>query len=414
MRELPPTARAAMSVRHPEPSPISRGMRCCRPERGRRASISGLLAGVTSFVPGLVSRPLIPMRARSIALVLGLVVASCSRSEAGPQTQTKVEDPPRAVTTAAVEERALPNELVLTGSLVANRQSDLAANAPGRVLATHVERGQKVSAGDIVVRLDARIAKFSAKAATAQSKLAKQQLELAGLECERADKLLASGSISRAEYDRTKTSCTTGQESLSAAQSSAALAAVQAGDSIIKAPFDGIVGERFVEIGEYVQPSTRVVSVYSVDPIRVAIAVPEVEVAQISQGQTVRFEVAALGDRTFEAEIKYVSPALRETTRDLLVEAVAPNKDALLHPGMFATVRITTGERKLPAVPETALVESDGRTLVWVVRDGRAVQQVVRPGPRADGFVGILAGLAVGDQVVLEPPPDLLDGTRVE
>jgi len=351
---------------------------------------------------------------RSFVILLALVAAGCNRSEAGPQTQTRVEDPARALSTIEVQERALPKELVLTGSLVANRQSDLAANAAGRVLETTVERGQKIAAGDIVARLDARVAKFSAKAASAQSRLAKQQLELAGLECGRADKLLASGTISRTEYDQTKTQCATGQQSLSAAQSSAALAAVQAGDSIIKAPFAGIVGERFVDVGEYVQASTRVISLFAIDPIRVSIAVPEVEVAQISQGQTVRFEVAALGDKSFEAEVKYISPALRETTRDLVVEAVAPNKDGALHPGMFATVRIVTGERKMPAVPAGALIQVDGRTLVWVVRDGRAVQQVVRPGPKASGFVGVLAGLAIGDEVVMDPPKDLVDGTRVE
>jgi multidrug efflux pump subunit AcrA (membrane-fusion protein) len=68
----------------------------------------------------------------------------------------------------------------------------------------------------------------------------------------------------------------------------------------------------------------------------------------------------------------------------------------------------------MPCVPEAALVAADGRSLAWVVRDGRAVQQVVRTGPRAGGFVGVLAGLTATDRVVLEPPKDLVDGTRVE
>src|SRR5690349_6183975 len=79
---------------------------------------------------------------RSFVILLALVAAGCNRSEAGPQTQTRVEDPARALSTIEVQERALPKELVLTGSLVANRQSDLAANAAGRVLETTVERGQ--------------------------------------------------------------------------------------------------------------------------------------------------------------------------------------------------------------------------------------------------------------------------------
>src|SRR5205085_12510107 len=118
-------------------------------------------------------------------------------------------------------------------------------------------------------------------AAKANWRVAKAQLELAKTECTRADKLLTDGAISKAEYDRTTSQCTTTLSSAAAADASAALASVQAGDSIVKAPFAGIVGERFIEVGEYVQPSTRVASLYAIDPIRLSIAVPENEVGRI-------------------------------------------------------------------------------------------------------------------------------------
>jgi membrane fusion protein, multidrug efflux system len=348
------------------------------------------------------------------ALCLTLGPVACNRSEAGEQGDVRAEDPARALPTGAVERRAMPRELVLTGTLVADRQSDLAANANGRVLSTHVERGQRVAAGEIIARLDARLAQYSAKAAAAQSKVARAQLELASLECDRADRLLETGTISKTEYDRTKSQCATSKSSVSAADSQAALASVQAGDAVVKAPFAGIIGERFVDVGEYVLPSTRVVSLFAVDPIRVSVAVPEAEVANLAVGQAVKFSVSGLGERMFDAEVKYLSPALREATRDLVVEAVAANPEGMLRPGMFATVHIATADVPVLTVPEAAIVRVEGRAMVWAAREGRAVAHFVRLGTARDGRVAILSGLAPEDIVVVEPPADLVDGAKLE
>lgn len=348
-----------------------------------------------------------------LAAVSLLLAVACDRKEPTQVVVAEVVEPVVTVMTAPVQLAPVPHELVLTGSLVADRQSELAANAAGRVLATYVERGQTVKQHDPIAKLDSRVAKFSAKAARAQSKLAREQLELAKLECDRADKLLASGTISKTEYDRTMSQCTTGRTSVSAAESNAALASVATGDSTIRAPFAGIVGERFTEVGEYVQPATRVISLYSIDPIRVSIAVPEAEANVVQQGQKVSFSVAALGDRSFEAEVRYVSPALREGTRDLLIEAVAPNPEHELHPGMFAIVRVAVGEQSLPTVPEAALRQDGARRLVWVVREGRAIEALVRTGPTKDGRVAILAGLQSDERVVVDAPAELVDGSKI-
>lgn len=354
------------------------------------------------------------LRSVLVGVLALALVDGCSRSEATAQATRATSDPVRALALVQVQARAMPKDLVLTGSLVAHRQSDLAANASGRVLSTHVERGQTIAAGTVIARLDARVAKFSASAARANSKVAKAQLELAEVECQRADRLHADGVISKAEYDKTTSQCTTTVSSAAAADATAALASVQAGDSVVKAPFTGIVGERFVEVGEYVQPSTRVASLYAIDPIRLSIAVPENDVGRIGDGQEVAFTVAALPGRSFEAKVKYVSPALREGTRDLLVEAIADNPDQVLRPGMFATVHVSIGDEELPTVPESAIVRGKVRTQVWVVREGRATPHVVRLGPSRDGNVAIISGVSLDDAVVAEPPADLVDGTRVE
>ncbi len=358
-----------------------------------------------------------PRPSFSILLCLALATA-CGRSAAREQLDLEArDDPGRALSTVSASERGMPQELPLVGTLVADRQSDLAANAAGRVLVTTVERGQEIKAGDVVVRLDARLAKFSAKAAAANSKAAQAQLALAGLECERADKLLQSGTISKTEYDRTMSQCETTRSSVSAAQSNAALASAQAGDTVVKAPFAGIVGERFVDVGEYVQPATRVISLYAIDPIRVSFPVAERDVGRISVGQAVTFTVSALPGQEFRGEVRYIGAALRESTRDLVVEAVAANAARSLRPGMFASIRVAIGETKQIAVPTSALLRSaddSDHARVWVVRSGRAVAQVVRTGPEFDGYTAIITGVSAGEAVVVDPPADLVDGTRVE
>lgn len=351
-------------------------------------------------------------RIAGVGLVLAL--AACGQSAAGEQGDVRQADPSRALATVGVVKQGMPSDLVMTGTLVADRQSDLAANASGRVLSTLVERGQRVAAGEVIMRLDARLAQFSAKAAKAQSKVAKAQLELAALECGRVDRLLASGTISQAEYDRTKSQCASSQSSVSAADSQAALASVQAGDSVVKAPFAGVVAERYIDVGEYVLPQTRVISLVSVDPVRVQLAVPEAEVAKVKRGQTVAFEVAGFDGKVFTAQVEYLSPSLRETTRDLLVEAVAANPDGELKPGMFATVRLGTGDVDRLVVPQSAIDELDGRPIVWAVREGRAIVQFVRTGVTRGDRVVVLSGLDETDTVVADPPEDLVDGTRLE
>jgi len=139
--------------------------------------------------------------------VLSLSLAfGCNRSEATDEVTAPVEEAVVSVSTVAVQLHPVPRELVLTGNVVADRQSDLAANAAGRVLSTHVERGQTVKAGDLIAKLDARQAKLSAKAAKAQSKVAREQLQLAqdryrlgsGTALEVAD---AQNAVTRAEVD---------------------------------------------------------------------------------------------------------------------------------------------------------------------------------------------------------------------
>jgi membrane fusion protein (multidrug efflux system) len=109
----------------------------------------------------------------------------------------------------------------------------------------------------------------------------------------------------------------------------------------------------------------------------------------------------------------YLSPALRPTTRDLVVEARAANADAALRPGMFATVDLTTGEEELPTVPADAIVSDGSTRRLFLVRDAHAFELVVRTGVSKDGRVSLLEPLDNTARVIRKPPPGLRDGAAV-
>lgn len=352
------------------------------------------------------------LAALSLSCALLGILPGCDRpANANPDAGTEL--PPATVKSAAVTEIEVPITLRLSGTLRGNRETDLAANATGRVLATQVERGAAVTPGQVLARLDVRAASLSAVEARAQAASAQAQESQAKAECSRYDQLKAKGAISDLEYDRAMSQCRTLPLSAEAASARARLAAQNVGDGIIRAPFAGVVTERQIEVGQYVRQDTRVVTLVSLDPLRLELAVPESEVSKVKVDAEVRFTVAAFPGKQYQGKIRFVSGALRSTTRDLVVEAVVQNPDKTLLPGMFADVELTTGRRKLPGVPKAALQLREGQAHAFAVVGGRLEERLLSLGPEAGDRVSVLKGAAVGDQMALPPFENLSNGQRV-
>jgi len=347
-----------------------------------------------------------------------IVSAGCQRSarEAATNPSEEAASPPLHVQTAPVSEQPMPEYLTLTGSLHAHQQSDIAADASGKILQTLVERGQRVKRGQVLVTLDARAASLGAEAASAQAKLAQSQLEQAQRECSRVKHLLETGAISQADFDRQTAQCTANQWSATAAEAQQASATKLLGDTSIRAPFDGVIGERMVDVGQYVDRSTRVASIYESDPLRLTITVPEASLAAVHEGMPVTFTVASFGpEKNFVGTVKYISPNVRESTRDLVVEAMVPNPDGQLRPGMFCVARLELGDRPKPVVDAKAVVRDDTAARVFVVGPDKQIQErLVQLGETRQDLVAVLSGVTMGESVILQPGPNVRDGARVE
>jgi membrane fusion protein, multidrug efflux system len=350
--------------------------------------------------------------------ILFLSLASaCQHAEdssASPAGREAVAAPVH-VQTATVSEQPMPEYLTLTGSLHASRQSDIAADASGKVVQALVECGQTVKGGQVIATLDARSATLSAAAAQAQSRLAQEQLEQAQRECGRVKHLLETAAISQAEFDRQTSQCTAQQWSATAAEAQQQSATKLLGDTRIRAPFDGIIGERMVNVGQYVEPSTRVASIYEADPLRLELTIPEADLASIREGVAVSFSVTAFGEEKFTGAIRFISPNVRESSRDLVAEAVVANPDGRLRPGMFAVAKLQLGEKLRPVVAARALARDDTASRVFVVgAENRVEERLVRLGETKEDMVAVLSGVHAGENVVLEPGSNVRDGARVE
>jgi len=351
------------------------------------------------------------VRLVGMAFFLAGAAVGCHSNES-----TKASKPQAArvkVDTVAVEERQMPIVLPLTGTLQANLRSELTANATGRVVKTFVERGQKIAQGATLVQLDVRSASIGLQEANASVAQAKTQLESANAECARYDALLSRGAITRQEYDKQSAACKEQKAALAVTQAKVASASLNVGDGTIRAPFAGVIAERSVSVGDYVQPSSKVATLVISDPLRLLLTVPEPRIALVKEGQSVSFSASAIPGKTFTGTVKYRSGEVRATTRDLVVEAVVPNAGGELLPGMFVNVNLVVGEGPALVIPKATVFDTGNDKSVFIVKDGRLGLRIVKLGTDLGTIVEVQAGVAKGDPVVLQPEAKMADGQLV-
>jgi membrane fusion protein, multidrug efflux system len=383
------------------------------------------------------------------AAALSASVAACGPSSGTVSAAPKPE--PLAIATAPVESRSIDRHLRVTGSLMADEQAEVSAEAAGRVIETPVERGSRVSQGTVLVRISAaetsaQLLEAEANAAQLEARLgldpgqpfdatrvpdamnAKAALDLADAEFGRIGSLLEQRVVSKSEYDQRKTQVEAARQqyqmaqnvaqqsyrSLEAARARVVLARKASADTSIRAPFAGQVAERLVSVGDYVTRGARVATVVRVDPMRIELTIPEQSVSLARVGQPVRVAVEAYPGETFGATVRYVSPSLRADQRALTVEALAANPDGRLKPGLFATALIQQPQSAAALlVPASAIETIAGTSRVYVVKGDKVEERIVTSGETVGSQVEITSGLSKGETVAAEPKGRLTDGDAV-
>lgn len=348
-------------------------------------------------------------------VALAALLPSCGKKpEAAPPP---AENPAAAVTgrTATITEREVPRFLRVTGQLIGQNDAVIAADAVGKVVETPVERGTEVKAGDMLVKLDERQARLELAEAEASLELAKARLQLARNEQERNEPLADQRAIAQADFQKLVTDTAAQEAEVASATARRDMKQKTLADSVIRAPFSGVVAERLVEPGEYVRADSPVARVVDLATLRLVLNVPETEVGALAVGQTVEFTTAAFPGRTFAGTLKFLGAAVREASRDLMVEAVVENTDGSLRPGFFCDARIGLREEKAAVVPVAALrVEGTRRRLFVIEKNNTLSERLVEVGDTREDFVEIRRGAEVGEAVLLQPGADATDGASFQ
>ena len=287
---------------------------------------------------------------------------------------------------AAAATREVRRELPLTGQLRPAQVALLRAKVAGEVMQMLVKEGDTVARGQVLARLDAaehqvrldeRMATLAANKATWENheRIRKNNEEL-----------LRKGFISQSAYDTTLANSSVAQAQVKAAEANVALARRAVDDTIIKAPWAGLIAERAVQTGDKASVDTRLLTLVDLSRMEVEAGVPASEIPGVAAGQEVAFTVEGFGARAFKGAIARINPQSVAGSRSIMVYIEVPNPDATLKGGMFAKGSLTLSRREsVTAVPLTALREERGETVVYALTEpggGKIVRITVKPGAR--------------------------------
>jgi RND family efflux transporter MFP subunit len=379
----------------------------------------------------------VQVRLNAATVLIAVLGAVFVLAGAGCGRRTTAEGPAPtpdavAVNVATVTSMEQAVTLEATGSFEAEESSDVAPDGSGRVVATPVDVGQFVKEGAVLVRLqgiDAGLRLDEARAAVSRAeanlKLAESQNTLAQSTAQRYASLQATGDVSITVADQARTSAETSVQNVNTARATVAQARAQlalaekvVADVAVLAPFSGYISQRRVSLGEYVQPSTAVVTLLKIDPLRLQLTIPGVQAGLIRIGQTVRATVDAFPEQTFTGRITAVNPAIAAESRSFRVEARVPNPDAILKPGMFAVATVDQGRTmKMMLVPARAVLEdanTNSHRVFVIDKDNKARLRVVQLAARDVGdSVRILSGIEDAERVATSNLAQLYDGLEV-
>jgi len=389
-----------------------------------------------------INRDLAPIRSRRRRrwVFWGVLLLLVAAAGAWYAVQPKIT----AVTTTSIVTTFPSQQYVVlnaTGYVVAQRKAAISSKATGRVEWLGVTEGSRVKAGDIIARIDARdvIAQNESAAANvraARAALAQAQAEEvdARAQLKRAQDLLAQKFVSaasvdtaKARADRASAAVANAQATINAAEATARNAAVQVDYTIIRAPFDGVILSKSANVGDLVTPFSNaadskgaVVSMADMSTLEVEADVSESSLAKIKVGQPAEILLDALPDTRFRGRISRMVPTIDRAKATVMTKVKFDEIDPRILPEMSAKVSFlsqdVTPEQQRPvvAVNPDAIAQRDGKSVVFVVRDGKAVVVPVTPGIRIGDVTAITGDVRSGEKAVANPPDTLASGALVK
>lgn len=379
---------------------------------------------------------------RYAVIGMGCLLAAGCGDKIAPGT---VQTAPSKTVKAQVATAGLSREPVhyeATGTVTAETDSTLSSKIMGVVRAVHVQEGDRVQKDQVLVDIDPRQVKAQLQqteaalsearkaeaAALSARDAAKASADLARATYERYVNLMKTESASRQEFDEVSARHRQADAALGQARSmveaarfrvqqaeaAVAGAGVSEKDSHVVAPFNGVISAKLADPGSLASPGTPLLKIENTDAFRVDMTVPESYIQSVSPAQTLAVLIPAAGTQPFEGRVKAIFPSADAASRSFTVQ-VAVAAHPAIRSGMFSRVVLDRGSLEKILIPDTAVVHQGQLTGFFLVdTDQIARFRLLRTGRTSGSLIEVLSGIRSGDRFVVAPPPDLVDGAKVE
>ncbi len=358
-----------------------------------------------------------PATRHTLIVAFVLSAAACGKSTADASVTAgpaPVTVGPEAITVISVS--TLNSGPAISGSLAAEKTASIRSEVSGAMVSVMAEPGAHVTQGTPLARVDdsvVREAWLSAKSAVTQTQLA---ADIARRETGRSEKLLAAGAIAENALETAKRNDLAAAAALDDAKSRLASAQKNLDNTVIKAPYDGIVSERQVNAGDIVSPGSPLFTLVDPSTMRLEGAVPADQLALVHVGASVKFAVTGYPGRDFVGTITNIYPSADPQTRQVRLYVRIPNAGNGLVAGLYATGRVTSSTRQGLTVPAAAIDQRGVKPVVTRLKEGKAEVVQVSLGMRDEGseVVEVTSGLAAGDTLLIGAAQGITPGAPVK
>jgi len=284
----------------------------------------------------------------------------------------------------------------------------------GKVDQVRVKDGDKVQAGDLLVRLDSAEISAQVSQAEAAYRMVQAQYEAAAISLEDTRALYDGEIVSRQQFQQAETQYKVLEAQVAQAAAGLQLARIQLDNTLITAPIGGTVSGVTVNPGEMVSPGMPVATINKLEMMEVRVQLTEKDVGRIAEGQKVEVFVSAVSSEPLKGEVVNISPVADPRTRTYQMKVALANEASLLKGGMTAVIKVATAvEKDTVIIPSEAVLTQQGLQIVYIVEEGFAMRRPVRIGLENQTSASVLEGVSAGEQVVISGQHYLEEGDRV-
>lgn len=334
---------------------------------------------------------------------------SCTKKAEEEKTEKTVN-----VRTVTVARETVRPYIEAVGSLEPDKEVVVSSEVDGVIREILVDEGDRVSRGMVLARVSDTDYLLGVRAAEAVWKQARANLENARTVFSRMEALYQEKVVSKQEYDNAVTRLDVAGQDADRASAALSLSRERFAKTVIRSPMDGAVNTKTATAGDFIGAGRPLMRVISIDPAKLGFSVAEKDIGALKSGQEVVFVVDPYPSREFSGTLTTIYPSLDERSRTLKAEASVPNRTGELKPGIFARVRVYTGEpRQAITIPITSILYEGTKTRIFVAENDTARERIVSIGGKYGEMMEVLDGLQEKERLVVVGQNTLTDGVKI-